>query len=147
MGKLFSISRFLNTSYKNMETGDFKSLKKEFGNGIELRGKTLGIIGFGRIGQSLASYAIGCGMRVIAVGKDAETVKVTLPPLEGIGEISVQIEVSTDFNKLLPEMDFISLHVPKQDNGEAVFGATEFKLMKDGVRIVNAARGGVIDED
>ena len=147
IGKLFSISRFLNTSYKNMETGDFKSLKKEFGNGIELRGKTLGIIGFGRIGQSLASYAIGCGMRVIAVGKDAETVKVTLPLLEGIGEISVQIEVSTDLNKYLPEMDFISLHVPKQDNGEAVFGATEFKLMKDGVRIVNAARGGVIDED
>lgn len=147
MGKLYSISRFLNSSYKNMESGDFKTLKKEFGKGVELRGKTLGIIGFGRIGQSLASYAIGCGMKVVAIGKDAETVQVDLPLLHGINPISVSIDVSTDLHGNLPQMDFISLHVPKQNDGSAVFSEEEFLLMKDGVRIVNAARGGVIDED
>ncbi|MEJ6491895.1 MAG: D-2-hydroxyacid dehydrogenase [Flavobacteriales bacterium] len=147
MGKLYSISRFLNSSYKNMESGDFKTLKKEFGKGVELRGKTLGIIGFGRIGQSLASYAIGSGMRVVAIGIDAETVNIDLPLLHGINPVSVSIYVSTDLHGNLPQMDFISLHVPKQDNGSAVFGEKEFSLMKHGVRIVNAARGGVIDED
>ncbi|MDC1403712.1 D-2-hydroxyacid dehydrogenase [Crocinitomicaceae bacterium] len=147
MGKLYSISRFLNSSYKNMESGDFKTLKKEFGKGVELRGKTLGIIGFGRIGQSLASYAIGSGMRVVAIGIDAETVNIDLPLLHGINPVSISIYVSTDLHGNLPQMDFISLHVPKQDNGSAVFGEKEFSLMKHGVRIVNAARGGVIDED
>ncbi len=146
MGKLFSISRFLNLSYKNMESGDFSKLKKEYGKGVELRGKTLGIIGFGRIGQSLAPYALGCGMKVIAIGVESETVKVDMPKIEGLGELSVQIDVKTDLMNNLPKMDFISLHVPKQHNGSAVFGKTEFEAMKDGVRIVNAARGGVIDE-
>ena len=67
MGHMFAISRSLNDSYKNMEGGDFKTLKKKYGKGVELRGKTLAIVGFGRIGQSLASYAIGCGMNVVAV--------------------------------------------------------------------------------
>ena len=72
MGHMFAISRFLHDSYKNMETGDFSVLKKNYGKGVELRGKTLGIIGFGRIGQSLASYALGCGMNVIAVDRHTE---------------------------------------------------------------------------
>jgi D-3-phosphoglycerate dehydrogenase len=147
MGKLFSISRFLHESYKNMETGEFKVLKKQFGKGVELRGKTLGIIGFGRIGQSLASYALGCGMKVIAIGKDKETVEVTLPKIQGLGELKVSIDVHTDMEKYLGEMDYISLHVPKQNDGSAVLDKKAFSAMKDGVRIVNAARGGVIDED
>lgn len=147
MGQLFSISRFLNSSFKNMESGDFKTLKKEFGKGIELRGKTLGIIGFGRIGQSLASYAIGCGMKVIAIGKEAHTAEIKLNLAHGIGDLSVKIDVQLDLNKHLPDMDFISLHVPKQKDGSAVLGTAEFNLMKPGTRIVNAARGGVIDEE
>jgi D-3-phosphoglycerate dehydrogenase / 2-oxoglutarate reductase len=146
MGKLFSISRFLNSSYKHMEGGDFETLKKEYGKGIELRGKTLGIIGFGRIGQSLASYALGCGMKVIAIGIENETVEVELPRIEGLGKLSVEVNVQTDLMSNLPFMDFISLHIPKQSNGSAVLGKEEFAAMKDGVRIVNAARGGVIDE-
>ncbi|MFA7274410.1 MAG: D-2-hydroxyacid dehydrogenase [Crocinitomicaceae bacterium] len=146
MGKLFSISRFLNESYKSMEEGDFNQLKKNFGKGIELRGKTLGIIGFGRIGQSLASYAIGCGMKVIAIGETADEIRIALPEIQGVGSISTTISVETDLEKLLPSFDFISLHVPKQSNGAAVLGTKEFSLMKNGVRIVNAARGGVIDE-
>ncbi len=146
MGKLFSISRFLNSSYKNMETGDFKTLKKEFGKGVELRGKTLGIIGFGRIGQNLASYAIGCGMKVIAIGRKEETIKIPLKLNHEIGEINAQVDVYTDLHTHLSKMDFISLHVPKQANGEAVLSVREFDLMKNGVRLINAARGGVIDE-
>ena len=60
MGHMFSISRSLNDSFKQMESGDFKTLKKKYGKGIELRGKTLAIVGFGRIGQNLAAYALGC---------------------------------------------------------------------------------------
>jgi D-3-phosphoglycerate dehydrogenase len=146
MGKLFSISRFLHDSYKNMENGDFKTLKKNYGKGVELRGKTLGIIGFGRIGQSLASYAIGCGMNVIAVGKYAETVEVEIPLMHGLDNPKVIVTVSTDLEENLGKMDYISLHVPKQDDGSAVIGVKQFEAMKNGVRIVNASRGGVIDE-
>lgn len=147
MGELFSISRFLHDSFKNMETGEFSKLKKAYGKGVELRGKTLGIIGFGRIGQSLASYAIGAGMKVIAVGRNNATVQVTLPEIPGAGVLQVPVEVTNDMAAVLGQMDYISLHVPKQADGSAVFGAKEFAMMKDGVRIVNAARGGVIDED
>lgn len=146
MGKLFSISRFLNSSYKNMETGDFKALKKDFGKGVELRGKTLGIIGFGRIGQSLASYAIGAGMHVIAIGNKQQTVELKIQLAHGPTTLNVDIDVKTDLHQVLPQLDFISLHVPKQADGTAVLGREEFKLMKPSVRIVNAARGGVIDE-
>lgn len=147
MGELFSISRFLHDSFKNMETGDFSKLKKAYGKGVELRGKTLGIIGFGRIGQSLASYAIGAGMKVIAVGKNLETIEIALPEIPGAGVIKVPVQVTNDMQAVLGQLDYISLHVPKQADGSAVLGAKEFAMMKDGVRIVNAARGGVIDED
>lgn len=145
MGQLFSISRFLHDSYKNMETGDFKALKKAYAKGVELRGKKLGIIGFGRIGQALASYALGCGMEVIAYNLD--TCPTEIPVKIGGNIIQVQVSLYTDLNKLLAECDYISLHVPKQKNGEAVLGAAQFASMKKGMRIANASRGGVIDED
>ncbi len=147
MGKLFSISRFLNSSYKNIENGDFNTLKKEFGKGVELRGKTLGIVGFGRIGQSLASYAIGAGMNVIALGMEEETTEVSIPLGQGLPSVKVKINVKVNLHDQLGNMDFISLHVPKQTDGSAVLGEKEFQMMKKGVRIVNAARGGVIDEE
>ncbi len=147
MGQLFAISRFLPDSFKNMETGDFNTLKKKYAKGIELRGKTLGIIGFGRIGQSLASYAIGIGMNVKAFGKHAHTCEVELPEIQGLGKPKVSVEVETDLAAFLAECDFLSLHVPKQADGSAVITAKEFAMMKKGVRIANAARGGVINED
>jgi D-3-phosphoglycerate dehydrogenase len=147
MGDLFSISRFFHDSFKNMENNNFSTLKKSYGKGVELRGKTLGIIGFGRIGQSLASYALGCGMKVIAISKEKGQIEIQLPEIQDVGALSAKIDVKTDLATFLPQMDFISLHVPKQSDGKAVFGPEEFKLMKDGVRIVNAARGGVIDEN
>ena len=145
MGHLFSLSRFLHDSFKNMENGDFSTLKKNYSKGVELRGKTLGIIGFGRIGQSLASYALGAGMDVIAVDQYSTPVTISVPV--GLNnKIDIEITPTTDLKSVLGNLDYISIHVPKQADGSAVIRSAEFALMKKGVRIVNAARGGVIDE-
>lgn len=144
MGHLFSLSRFLHDSYKNMENGDFSILKKNYAKGVELRGKTIGIVGFGRIGQSLASYALGVGMNVIAVDQFEYVAEIKVPV--GGNDVVVAIKTVTDLKSVLGQMDYISLHVPKQADGSAVITANEFALMKKGVRIANAARGGVIDE-
>jgi D-3-phosphoglycerate dehydrogenase len=145
MGHLFATSRFLKDSYKNLETGDFSELKQKYGKGVELRGKTLGIIGFGRIGQSLASYALGTGMNVIAIDQFTNTVEVQVP-IGTSQKVNVSITPTSDLASELSKMDYISIHVPKQADGSAVLGSHEFQLMKKGVRIVNAARGGVVNE-
>lgn len=146
LGHMLAISRSLNDSYKNIEHGDFSALKKKYGKGVELRGKTLVIVGFGRIGQSLAAYAIGCGMNVVAV--DLNTNPCEIPLLLGNGvTASAQITPTNDLGSVIGQADFISLHVPKQADGSAVIGVNEFAKMKDGVRLINAARGGVIDEE
>lgn len=147
MAHLFSLARSTYDANRQMPqngSSDFKALKKKYGKGMELRGKTLGIIGFGRIGQALAQYALGSGMRVICTDLfDVNTiVKFTV---EGYGEVSVNVE-KVDMNTLLKESDAISVHVPKQEDGSAVIAKEQFDMMKDGVIIVNAARGGVIDE-
>ena len=144
MGQLFSLSRFLHDSFKNMETSDFSTLKKNYAKGVELRGKTLGIIGFGRIGQSLASYALGVGMEIIAI--DNSEKQVEIPVKVGNKEVIIHVNTKTDLKSHLGAMDYISLHVPKQADGGAVITTNEFALMKKGVRIANAARGGVINE-
>ena len=144
MGQLFSLSRFLHDSFKNIETGDFSTLKKNYAKGVELRGKTLGIIGFGRIGQSLASYALGIGMDVIAIDHIEHAVEIAVKV--GNQVVKVNLTTQTDLKAELPKMDYISLHVPKQTDGSAVITSAEFALMKKGVRIANAARGGVINE-
>ena len=147
MGHLFSISRGLYDAGNQMpDNGDseFKALKKKYAKGAELRGKTIGIIGFGRIGRSTAKYALGCGMNVVAYDLHAEAATV---PVELNGTtVDVNVPIVT-MDELLASVDYISLHVPKQADGSAVIGANEFAKMKDGVKIVNAARGGVIDED
>lgn len=143
---LFTGVRFLYDSNRNMPLeGDtnFEGLKKAYANGIELRGKTLGIIGFGKIGKSVARIALGLGMRVIASDK-----------FVGHGEIRVDfyngqfinVEIATEpMEDIFKHADFITLHVPAQDGGY-VIGAEELAAMKDGVGIINASRGGVIDE-
>ena len=146
MGQLFSISRSLNDSYKNLNDSNFAALKKKYAKGVELRGKTLGIIGFGRIGQSVASYALGCGMNVIAVDNHPETRNIKIEIGNG-HEAIVPITPTLNQDEILGKCDYFSLHIPKQKDGSAVFTATEFAKMKDGVRIVNAARGGVVNEN
>lgn len=147
MAMLFDISRFTYDSNLEMPTNgttEFKALKKKYGKGVELRGKTIGIIGFGRIGQYTAKYAAGCGMNVIAY--DPHMKEATIPV--EVGGQTVELNITpTDFDTLLESSDYISLHVPMPADKKAIIGATEFAKMKEGVRIVNAARGGVIDED
>ncbi len=148
MGSLFSLSRSLFHSHRMMPQNgakEFKTLKKKYGKGQELRGKTIGIVGFGRIGQSLASYCIGNGMKVVAVDMQTNPVKIPIS-IENVGKLEVTIKPYSSLNDIISELDYISLHVPKQSNGKALIGDFEISKMKDGVILVNAARGGVIDE-
>ncbi|MDB3937953.1 D-2-hydroxyacid dehydrogenase [Flavobacteriaceae bacterium] len=142
---LYTCARFLHISNRNMPLeGDsnFKKLKKAFAKGVELRGKTLGIIGFGRIGQEVAKIALGIGMNVIYY--DLHNDKVNLK-LEFFDRqiLNFKLEKSS-FKNVLSQSDFITLHVPAQK--EYVIGDKEFDLMKDGIGLINAARGGVVDE-
>ena len=145
IGLMFGTSRFIGSSSRNIESGDFNKLKKEYGSGIELRGKTLGIIGFGRIGQTLASYAIGIGMDVVAIDIEEKTVGLSISSDKH--KLTTYIDVKTDINEILPICDYISVHVPKQEGNKPVIGKSEFELMKDGVILINTSRGGVIDEE
>lgn len=142
---LYTCARFLHISNRNMPLeGDsnFKKLKKAFAKGVELRGKTLGIIGFGRIGQEVAKIGLGIGMNVIYY--DLHNDKVNLK-LEFFDRqiLNFKLEKSS-FIEVLSKSDFITLHVPAQK--EYVIGNKEFDLMKDGIGLINAARGGVVDE-
>jgi len=148
MGSLFSLSRSLFHSHRMMPVNgakEFKVLKKKYGKGQELRDKTIGIVGFGRIGQSLASYCLGAGMKVVAVDTQSNLVKIPLH-INGTADIQVGITPTTKLNDVIGDLDYISLHIPKQKNGNAVIGKDEISKMKNGVIIANAARGGVIDE-
>ncbi len=148
MAHMFSLARSVYDSNRKMphaENGDFKTLKKKYAKGMELRGKTLGIIGFGRIGKATASYALGCGMNVIYADKFASETNLELKFANG-STVNVPVK-KKGLSNLLSQSDFISLHVPAQADGSAVIGTKEFDQMRNGVRIVNAARGGVIDED
>ena len=147
MGEMFVLSRFFYDSFKNMENGEFSKLKKAYAKGSELRGKKLGIVGFGRIGQSLASYALGAGMDVVAVDRFMEGAIDIKVPIGTEQNASVSITPKKDLQEVISSLDYLSLHVPKQADGSAVIGKNEFNAMKDGIKIVNAARGGVIDED
>ncbi|RZJ28891.1 MAG: 3-phosphoglycerate dehydrogenase [Flavobacterium sp.] len=143
---LFTGVRFLQDSNRNMPLeGDtnFEGLKKAYANGIELRGKTLGIIGFGRIGKAVAKIALGMGMRVIASDKYIGSAEIKVSFYNG-QFINVDI-VTEPVADILREADFITLHVPAQKNGY-VLGDEEFAMMKDGVGIINCARGGVVNE-
>ncbi len=142
---LFGGVRYLYDANRNMPLdGDtkFKELKKNYAKGSELRGKTIGIIGFGRIGREVAKIALGCGMNVIASDNYVDSAAVTLEFFDGQ---KVNIEIKTiPINDLIQQSDFITLHVPAQK--QYVIGKEQIAQMKDGAAIINAARGGVIDE-
>lgn len=142
---LFTGVRFLYDANRTMPLdGDtkFNDLKKSYAKGIELRGKTLGIVGLGRIGQEVAKIAIGCGMRVIACDKFVKSAPVTLAFFTG-KQMTFTIE-TIPFEEVLSSSDFVTLHIPAQEG--YVIGKNEIKQMKDGAGIINAARGGVLDE-
>ena len=122
---------------------EFGGLKKAYAAGIELRGKTIGIVGMGRIGQEVARIALGLGMRVVAadnnVGKASIKVKF-------YNNQFINVDIETEpLQEVLKHSDFITLHVPAQKDGYMI-GQNEFEMMKEGVAVVNCSRGGVIDE-
>lgn len=142
---LYGGVRFLHDANRNMPLdGDtkFKALKKNYAKGAELRGKTLGVIGFGRIGQEAAKIALGVGMKVVACDKFIESANLKLDFFDGQ---SLNFDIATEsMESVLKQSDYITLHVPAQNN--YVIGKDQIAMMKDGVGIVNAARGGVVDE-
>ncbi|MFD1316125.1 D-2-hydroxyacid dehydrogenase [Namhaeicola litoreus] len=142
---LFGMVRFLHDSNQNMPLeGDtkFKELKKAYAKGVELKGKTLGVLGFGRIGQATAKVGLGVGMKVVAFDPFIDSAHLTLDFFDG-QSVSFTIDTISK-EEVLKQADFITLHVPAQK--EYVISKKEFDLMKKGAGIVNAARGGVIDE-
>ena len=142
---LFGMVRFLFDANRNMPLeGDsrFKELKKSYGAGIELRGKKIGVIGFGRIGREVAKIALGQGMEVLAHDPFCESASIDLDFYDG-QKVSFNIKTIA-IEEVYKNADFITVHVPFQ--GEPLISKKEIELMKDNVGLINAARGGVIDE-
>jgi D-3-phosphoglycerate dehydrogenase len=140
---LFGAVRFLDDSNRQMPVvghTKFDELKKQYAKGSELRDKTIGIIGFGRIGHYVGKIALGCGMKVLAFDPFVKEAKLDLE-IHGLSNASVTVKTVT-MDELLANSDFITLHVP----GGKVITQAEIGKMKKGVILVNAARGGVIDE-
>ena len=142
---LFGCVRFLHESNRSMPLeGDtkFKELKKSYASGTELSEKTLGIIGFGRIGQEVAKIAIGVGMKVIFYDKFNEKADIRLDFFDG-QNLSFKLKSST-FDELLNNSDYITVHIPASK--EYIIDSDQFAKMKNGVGILNLSRGGIINE-
>ena len=144
-GHFYGLARFLHNSNRDMPLeGDanFKALKKAYAKGVELKGKTLGVIGFGRIGQATAKIGIGAGMKIVAFDPFIEETTLELDFFDG-QKASFNIKTVSK-EDVLKQADFITLHVPAQK--EYVIDEGDFNQMKDGVILANAARGGVVNE-
>jgi D-3-phosphoglycerate dehydrogenase len=143
---LFTGCRFLQDSNRKMPVSgqtEFGKLKKSYEKGLELRGKTIGIVGLGRIGQEVARIALGLGMKVIASDLMIDKTSIRLD-FQNNQYIDIEI-VTEPFGEVIKQADFITLHVPAQKS--AIIGKEEIAKMKDGVALINCARGGVIDEE
>jgi len=143
---LFGCVRFLHESNRSMPLeGDskFKDLKKSYAKGTELAGKTIGIIGFGRIGQEVAKIGIGVGMDVIFHDKFNDQAEIKLNFFDG-QNLSFRLD-SSSFDDVLSKSDFITIHIPASD--KYIIDTNEFKKMKEGSGILNLSRGGIINEE
>ena len=143
---LFSCVRFLHESNRSMPLdGDskFKDLKKSYAKGTELSEKTLGIIGFGRIGQEVAKIGIGIGMNIIFFDKLNKEVSLTLNFFDGQSK-TFNLS-SSSYEDLLNSSDFITVHIPASD--KYIIDSNEFSQMKNGVGILNLSRGGILNEE
>lgn len=142
---LFSGSRFLFDSNRNMPLEgekNFKNLKKNYSNGIELKSKNLGIIGLGKIGREVARIGFALGMNILGFDKFIKEKSIEVK-VNNQNAYSFEINLTT-FDEILEKSDFLTLHVPSQKN--FLIGTKEFAKMKKGSSIINASRGGIIDE-
>ncbi|TZF93637.1 3-phosphoglycerate dehydrogenase [Chryseobacterium panacisoli] len=145
-GHFISLARFLHESNRLMPLeGDthFSAMKKSFSNAYELSGKTLGVIGFGSIGQEVLKIGIALGMKVTVLTRSPKTEVLTLNFFNG-QSVNFEITSTNDMDAFLKDADFISINTPKTN--EYIIDTPQFEKMKDGVYIVNTARGGVINE-
>ncbi len=131
LGLMLSLARRIPEADFSMKKGEW--IKKRL-TGIELKGRTLGIIGFGRIGYQLAKKAGALEMRVLTYARTMEFVE----------EAEA---VTVDLYELLGSSDFVTVHVPLLPQTKHMIGTEEISAMKDGAYLINAARGGVIDEE
>jgi D-3-phosphoglycerate dehydrogenase len=149
MAQIFTLARFLHMANREMATvgsSKFKDLKNKYSEGSQVRGRTLGIIGFGRIGQELARVAMGVGMKVLAADMEEKDVDIHIPVPDN-KNVSLTMHLKTvSLEKTLRDSDFISVHVPG-GGSKPLIGAVEIAKMKDGVFLVNTSRGGIIDEE
>lgn len=143
---LFTLARHLHTANRSMKDGDFSQLKKVCSAGFELKGKTLGIIGFGRIGQATASMALGLGMNVLPYDPFVEKTELEIDFFHTDDTFSIEYH-TVPLDEVIANSDFLTLHVPAPKDGKAILGAAELARMKTGVVIVNTARGGLVDEE
>jgi D-3-phosphoglycerate dehydrogenase / 2-oxoglutarate reductase len=143
IASMFSMCRFLYDSNRKMPVSgavDFNELKKKYSGGKELKGKTLGVIGIGRIGQAVASRAFGLGMKVVAYDPFVENTNIKIE-LDGVGIINIPLK-TISLDEVLASSDYITVHVP----GGSLIDKTEIARMKNGVCLINTSRGGVINE-
>ena len=130
LGHMFTLARFIAAANVTMRNGEWN--KKDY-EGIELAGKTLGLIGMGRISRSLAAKASALGMKVVYT--------------DIMGKIADEYEYCETKEEVLAKGDFVSLHIPAAADGRAVIGAAELALMKESAYLINLARGGLVDEE
>jgi D-3-phosphoglycerate dehydrogenase len=146
---MFGLSRSVHLANREMpEKGDqeFKKLKKAYSKGFQLRGRTLGILGFGRIGQETARIGVALGMKVLPVDLVIEEVEIGINAFDH-KDVSLTIKLETaSMEEMLSKSDYITLHVPF-GGGKPLIGVEEMAKMKDGVILINTARGGAIDEE
>lgn len=147
-GHMFNLARFMHQANRNMALNGsttFDTLKKDYGSGIQLRGKSLGIIGFGRIGQEVARIGLALGMNVLPTDLMINEANIDINIFAN-EKVTMNIHLPTvPYKEVLAKSDFISLHIPF-GGGKPLIGAEEIASMKKGVYLINTARGGAIDE-
>jgi D-3-phosphoglycerate dehydrogenase len=145
---LFSLARSLQLAHQEMPTKGntaFKQLKEKYSQGFQLRNKTLGIVGFGRIGQEVSRIGLALGMNVMPVDIAIEEADIEINVFNS-EKVKLSVHLDTyEWEDVLAKSDFITLHVPFR-GGKAIIGAEEIAQMKDGAMIVNTSRGGAVDE-
>lgn len=140
-----TLSRHLHLANRSMPVKgntEFGKLKKQCSEGRELLGQTIGIIGFGRIGQEVARLALGMGMKVIAADPYVEQAEIKIQ----IQQQNLSVQITTiPLADLLASADIITVHIPKAD--VPLIAKPDLEILKQGVLLINTARGGVFDED
>ncbi len=147
LGHTFTLFRHLHTANRSMPQDgqtDFANLKKQCSAGYELLGKTMGVIGFGRIGQEVARLALSMGMKVVAVDPFVKEAEISIEVHGADAALHVKV-VTISMDEVLRSADVITIHIPKSDR--PVIGQPQLPLLKRGVVLINTARGGVFNED